>query len=191
MNVRFAFQASSAGLITAVSALLLAPLASAGAPERVELDRSVQQLRDEILLLNSQAQQVEDALLYPDATRTSFYFGVDISPLLIEEIVITIDDRPAITYRMGTEEATALLTSGGLLRVARANLDPGNHQLQVRLRGAYAVGKGDEPSPPFEGFYESSFEKGLSQGEVELMLTRPRRSNGPTLVLRDLKAVAP
>ena len=189
MTFRPAFQASSAGVITAVSALLAVAAARAETPDVQALDRSIEQLRAEVLQLNVEATRTEDDLLYPAATRTDFYLGVDISPLLIESVVLTVADRPPLTHHLSESEATALLTTGGLQRVARTNLGSGSHRIQVELRGSYAV-RGEEKLP-FEGFYEATFERGLTSGEIELNLTRPPRSSKPTLVLRSLKASQP
>ena len=189
MTARPAFQAVTAAVLLAAANVLAGGTAHAETADAQALDRSIEQLRAEVLSLNVEATQVEDDLLYPPATRTDFYLGVDISPLLIEQVILTIDDRPAITYRLSEREATALLTTGGLQRVARTNLAGGTHRVKVELRGTFAV-RGEE-KPPFEGVYEARFERDLLGGEVELNLTRPPRSSKPTLVLRSLKASQP
>lgn len=162
-------------------------------PDLVRMDQTVQRLREEILRLNVEAQRAEDAVLYPAATRSNFFLGVEVNGFLVRGLSIQIDDRPEVPFAFTEAEAGALLRSGGLQRVMRANLEPGEHRLSVRLEGTMADGKGE--GEPLTLTYEGRFEKGIAPLDVELRVRpEPRRgfsARGPTLQLRTLESVAP
>mgnify|MGYP000278766068 CR=1 FL=1 len=83
-------------LLWCLSTALL-PLAALATPPQpadpavLEIDKSLQQLKSEVLDINQQAIRTEDAFLYPDQTRVTVYVGVSAPGLLVEEVLLTID----------------------------------------------------------------------------------------------------
>jgi hypothetical protein len=143
-------------------------------PEQVQLDQTVQQLRQEVLRINAEAQAVEDALRYPPMTRTDVLFGVAVSQLLVREIRLQIEDRPVVTETFSEATASALLRSGGLQRVMRANLEPGAYTLKVEVEGQYADAEAD--AEPLRLEQTARIEKTLAPLLVQIELA-PERSN--------------
>lgn len=194
--VRRAFAAAFAALAT-VSAEARAP--APPDPEQVQLDQTVQQLRQEVLRINAEAQAVEDALRYPALTRADVLLGVAVSQLLIQEIRLQIDDRPVVTTTFSEATAAALLRSGGLQRVLRANLDPGVYRLKVEVEGRYADAA--EDAEPLRLEHTETIEKTLAPLQVEIALAPQRRLDrrlasafgrgAPAVQVRSLESVQP
>jgi hypothetical protein len=194
--VRRAFAAAFAAL-AAVSAEAMAPVPLD--PELVKLDQTVQQLRQEVLRINAEAQAVEDALRYPALTRAEVLLGVAVSQLLVQEIRLQIDDRPVVSTTFSEATAAALLRSGGLQRVLRANLDPGVYNLKIEVEGRYADAAAD--AEPLKLTHTATIEKTLAPLQVEIALAPERSLNrrlasafgrgSPALKVRSLEAVQP
>lgn len=107
-------------------------------PELLQHDQVIQTLRYETLRLNAAAQAVEDEQRYPPRTRASIYLAVDIAQLLLSEVTVRIGERPPVRVELRDEQARALLISGGLQRLLRANLEPGDHRVEITALGTYA-----------------------------------------------------
>lgn len=107
-------------------------------PELLDHDRVIQTLRYETLRLNAAAQAVEDEQRYPPRTRASVYLAVDIAQLLLSEVTVRIGERPPVRIELRDEQARALLISGGMQRLLRANLEPGDHRVEITASGKYA-----------------------------------------------------
>lgn len=190
-SVRKALAAALMGFV-ATSAFGLQP--PPPDPELIRLDQTVQRLREEIIRLNLEAQAVEDDLLYPRASRASFLLGVARSRLLVSNITLQIDNRPAVPYSFEQDEAASLVRSGGLQRVMRANLEPGTHRLSLKVEGRFEDDKVD--TEPFVAEYQGEIVKGLQPLQVEIMIEPLARrgtfsSRRVGLNVRSLQATTP
>lgn len=169
-------------------------------PESLQLDQTVQQLRQEVLRINAEALAIEDALRYPSLTRAEFVFGVAVSQLLVSEVRLQIEDRPVVTETFNESTASALLRSGGLQRVMRANLEPGTYSLKIEVQGQFANAEPDAEAFRLEHVAEIT--KGLAPLQVEIDLLPSGgsagratagffRRGGPALQVRSIEVLQP
>lgn len=177
----------------ALSVLVVALLVFAALPGRagplaapdeaaIQLDQQIQALKDEVLEFNRRAQQTEDDVLFPAHSRMSVYLGVRVSGLLLKEISVSINERPAETYVYGDRDAKALLRKDHLQRLLRANIAPGAHRIRVAFTAQWADADADDP--PLSDVYEAIFDKGQTEAELEFTIARESRVAKPRLSMK-------
>lgn len=151
-------------------------------PAVLEIDRTLQQLKAEVLDINQQAIRAEDGFLYPPQTRVTVYIGVQAPALLLDEVVITIDGNEPIRRKLEVTEAVALQRRG-LYRALRLNVSPGPHRLRAEYVGRFADAAVD--SPRMRGRYEAVFDKNDQATDLEVQISTPGLNETPVISLRD------
>lgn len=167
----------------AVGPLLVALLAStplaqaASSPDLDEralrLDQSVQAFKKEVLELNTEAQGIENDVLFPTHARLTVHLGVKVPGLLLQEVSVSVDNDPAQTYTYTDRDAKALLDEGHLQRVLRSSVAPGAHRIRISYRGQMADAKAD--APPVGDAYEAVFDKDQRPTDLEFSIARRNR----------------
>lgn len=159
---------------------LVAGVASASADERpaLKLDQDLQVFKEQVALLNRDLEATEQALLYPDQSRTTVYVSVKVGGFLLEQVSLRINEMEAVGHDYTDSEARALLKEGWH-RLLRTRLEPGTHRLQARFRGRFF--DAEPGTPPIIGTQELVFEKGLSDLDLILPLSRNTRLDKPAL----------
>lgn len=171
--------------------VLCLPLAAQATPPQpadpavLEIDKTLQQLKAEVLDINQQAIRTEDAFLYPDQTRVTVYVGVSAPGLLVEEVLIAIDSYPPVRKKLLVTEQVALQRRG-LYRAIRMNVPPGAHRLRAEFTGRYADISPDLPK--LTGRYEAVFDKTTLGADLEVLISTPGLSQDPVISLRDWRA---
>lgn len=161
---------------------LVAPQPAAGAaadPVALQVDRDLQVLKDEAIRLNRDLQAAEQAARYPDQTRASIYIAVKVGGFLLDEISVRINENEPITRAYTDSEARAFLRGEGWHRLLRQRLDPGTYRLQAEFTGHFFDAKPGDP--PVKGKVETVFEKGLSELDLVLPISRNTRLDKPSL----------
>lgn len=148
----------------------------------LKLDQTIQGMKDEVLQFNRDAVTLEEDTLYPPYSRASVYLGVKIGGLLLEDLSISFDDGPLQSFTFTSDEARAFLLNGGLRRVLRTNLAPGQHRISASFNAQYADAKPD--SALISNHFEALFDKGYSSTDLELTLGRNTRMARPGLTLK-------
>ncbi len=151
-------------------------------PAVLEIDRTLQQLKSEVLDINQQAIRTEDAFLYPEETRVTVYVGLNAPGLLLDEVVITIDGNAPVRRKLEVTEAVSLQRRG-LYRALRLNVPPGAHRLRAEFAGRYADTAPD--SPRMHGHYEAVFDKNSQASDLEVLIAVNSLGEQPTMALRD------
>jgi tetratricopeptide (TPR) repeat protein len=167
----------TAGLMAA----LLWTAAASGEPpsERaVTLDQGLQGFKQEVLQLNHGLLSIEQALLYPDQSRTTLYVGVKVGGFLLEEISVRINENEPVAHTYTDSEARAFLKDGWH-RLLRLRLEPGAYRLQAEFRGHFYDARPNDP--PVRGRLETLIEKGLSELDFLLPIARNTRLDRPAL----------
>lgn len=160
--------------------------AEANAEAALNLDQSIQALKDEVLLFTRDARSAEDDFLYPPHTRVTFYLGVKTKGLLLDRVVYSIDDGAPQTLTYDDRAAKAFLKNDALQRIGRINLEKGPHRIRAEFSGRWADAKTE--APPLVGRMEAVFDKTLSETELELSVARARRGSAPEITLKQWKA---
>ncbi|MDI3258225.1 MAG: hypothetical protein QJR02_00660 [Sinobacteraceae bacterium] len=173
----------------ACAALCALPLlAGAAAPPPVAataLDQDVQQLKNQVLTIERDAQTLEDDYLYPPYKRLSVYLGVQVPGLLVRDVAVSIDGGDSDRHQYSEIEAITL-QDGGLHRVLKENVTPGAHRIRVWFTAQYADARPSDP--PFRGYYEGYFNKGREPAELEFDIVREGVLAKPTLRFLDWRA---
>ncbi len=169
-------------LLAAVCAGLLPALAAAATttPTSTEVDRELQSLKDQTIQLSRELQATERAMLYPEQTLASIYVSVKVSGFLLDSITVRINEAQPYSHRYSNSESLAFLKEGGgWHRLARLRLEPGAYRMQAEFSGHFFDAKSDEP--PVKGRVETVFEKGLSELDLVLPISRNSRLDKPGL----------
>jgi hypothetical protein len=153
---------------------------------QLELDQSIQGLKDEVVEFTREAQAVEDDVLFPPETRVSVYLGVKVSGLLLQEVSVAIDDGAPQARSYEDRDARALLSDLNLQRLLRTNVAPGAHRIRLSFRGHLADAKPD--AEPLTDSFEAIFDKTASPAELEFVISRTSRLAKPRLSLRQWRA---
>ena len=170
------------GLVATIAcALTVAAHAAVPTPpdeQAVQMDRDLQVLKQDALVLNRDLLDLEQTLLYPDTTRVNVYSAVKIPGFLLTRIAVSFDDEPSYRYAYTDSESKALLRNG-FHRVLRTNLDPGPHRLRVEFSGRFADAPANERIT--EGKLDTVVQKGLSDLDLVLPIARNTRIEKPGL----------
>ena len=163
------------------AALPVAAFAAAGASDGAaqKVDQDLQALKEEAVLLNRDLQKAEQALLYPDQSRTSLYIAVKVSGFLLDEISVRINENEPVTRAYTGSEARAFLNGEGWHRLLRLRLEPGTYRLRAEFTGHFFDARPTDP--PVKGKVETVFEKGLSELDLVLPVSRNTRLDKPNL----------
>lgn len=152
----------------------------------IQNDQVIQALKDEVLEFSREAQAIEDEVLYPPHSRLSIYLGVKITGLILSEVSLAIDDQAAQKFTYSDKDAKALLSDRNLQRLLRTNIGPGPHRIRVSFVGKFYDDKPEET--PLSDAYEAIFDKGLSETELEFLISRPTRFGRPALSMKQWRA---
>ena len=168
-------------LFAAVGCALTIAAAYAAVPpppddRALQLDQSLQALKQEALMLNRDLLDLEQALLFPDTTRANVYTAVKVPGFLLTRISVSFDDEPGYRYAYTDSESKALLRNG-YHRVLRTNLDPGPHRLRVEFSGKFSDAKPNEAG--IDGRLDTVVQKGLADLDLVLPIARNNRIDKP------------
>ncbi len=160
-----------------VAALLPLSLAAAETPDTTEralrLDQTIQSLKDEVIELSREAQDIENTALVPDYQRVSVYLRVGVRGLLMSEVTVSIDGKTIDVYHYDEHDSRALLSDNSLQRLLRTTVTPGPHRIRIEVTARYADDK--EDTPPSRAEFEAIFDKDEREAELEFAVTRASR----------------
>ena len=172
-----------AAALLPIAALAATP--QAADPASLDVDQSIQKLKEQSLDVIQQAQSLEQNFLYPEQNRVSVYVGVSISSMLIKDISVSIDDSTPTTYQFREGESITL-QDRGLHLLMRINAPSGRHHIRAQFTSQYSDAKPTDP--PFTGSYDGYFSKTEQPAEIELELRRDGYVSRPELKLHDWRA---
>ncbi|MBL6749246.1 MAG: hypothetical protein ISP90_01925 [Nevskia sp.] len=168
-------------------AALLAPAAAwaQAAPADVsplQLDQNIQQLKEQVLAIEQQAETLEQGYLYPTQSRVSFYIGTKTPGLVISKISLSLDGGAPVNYYYSEREGVALQDHGDLQRIFSCTLAPGGHRLHADFAAQYADARPQDR--PFVGHLDTPFTKDDGPAEMELSLGQDASTAPLALKLR-------
>ena len=106
-------------------------------PERnIEaVDVKIQQLKDDILNLNTQIFRLQEELLYPEDSSVVVFLSVDGGNYFsLDSVKLLLDDTMVTSYLYTDREGTAL-KKGGIQRLYMGNVKSGAHQFAAVFTG--------------------------------------------------------
>ncbi len=146
------------------SLLLLASIPAPAQQAATELQKSIQDLKKEVLKLNRNLFILEEDLLFPANTQFSVFLSVDSGKLFdLDSVQVKIDNK-VIANHLYTDRELAALKRGGIQRLYIGNLPSGPHEII-----ALFIGKGPSGRDYRRG-ETINIEKGSEPQFVELQL---------------------
>ena len=135
-------QTAAAPVADAASAptVVVAPAAAASAPATAPappapLDTRVQDLKSEVMRLNSDLVGLEEELLFPAGTQVALFVSMDVGKLFnLESVQIKLDDKVVSQHLYSPLEVQAL-HRGGVQRIWLGNLKAGEHAIDAFFTG--------------------------------------------------------
>ena len=101
----------------------------------VELDGEIQAIKEEILEINQDILQIEEASLYPYGQQLVVLVSVaNNSPLIPDSISLQLDGQ-AVSRHDYSDDDTAALQAGGVHRLYTGRLRKGRHRIDVSVTG--------------------------------------------------------
>jgi len=175
-----------------LSALLMVALQFAGEPVSAaekpggttafqNLDKIIQETKQEVLNMNRDLLVLEEELLFPASTQIAIFLSVDVGKLFqLDSVQLTLDKKPLTNY-LYTERESAALLRGGVHRLHMGNLRTGKHELV-----AVFTGKG-----PHERDYRRAttmvFEKKTEPKYIELQILDVEKKLQPDFQVKESK----
>lgn len=119
--------------------LLAAPLPAAeksgGSSGFQNLDKQIQDVKQEALELNRDLFVLEEELLFPASTQVAVFLSVDVGEFFqLDSVQLKLDNKIVTNY-LYTERENAALHRGGVQRLYLGNLRTGKHELVAVFTG--------------------------------------------------------
>jgi hypothetical protein len=117
----------------ALSVLLLLPALAFGDAAGTAVQ--VQDLKQSVIDLNRDLQQLEEQLLYPDSTQVAFFVSLDVGKFFeLDAVHLKLNDKEVANYLYTAKQVDAL-KRGGVQRLHVANVRKGEHEIVVFFTG--------------------------------------------------------
>ena len=145
------------------------------------LDKRIQNTKQEVLELNRDLFVLEEELLFPASTQVAVFLSVDMGELFqLDSVQLKLDNKVVTNY-LYTERESAALLRGGVHRLHMGNLRAGKHELV-----AVFTGKG-----PHERDYRRAttlvFEKTTEPKYIELQIRDVEKKLQPDFQVKESK----
>jgi hypothetical protein len=145
------------------------------------LDKRIQNTKQEVLELNRDLFVLEEELLFPASTQVAVFLSVDVGEFFqLDSVQLKLDNKVVTNYLYTERESVALLR-GGVHRLYMGNLRAGKHELV-----AVFTGKG-----PHERDYRRAttlvFEKTTEPKYIELQIRDVEKKLQPDFQVKESK----
>ena len=145
------------------------------------LDKRIQDTKQEVLELNRDLFVLEEELLFPASTQVAVFLSVDVGEFFqLDSVQLKLDNKVVTNY-LYTERESAALLRGGVHRLHMGNLRAGKHELV-----AVFTGKG-----PHERDYRRAttlvFEKTTGPKYIELQIRDVEKKLQPDFQVKESK----
>jgi hypothetical protein len=153
-------------------------LADQAASQNEALSQQIEELKQNVLDINSELRILEEQLFYP-SSETSFYLSVDVgTPIRLVDINISLDGKH-VAYHFYTHQEFDALTKGGIQRLFNSNVSSGRHTLQVVITGYDPQGKN------YNKTFSDNFIKGPGRKYIELHVSDDLNTMQPKIEFRE------
>ena len=143
------------------------------------LDQDIQDLKKEVLDLNTELFLLEEELLFPANTQVALFVSMDVGDFFnLDSVQIKVNNKEVANYLYTRREVDALIR-GGVHRIYLGNLKVGEHELV-----AIFTGQG-----PHERDYRRGaslqFEKGIGPKYVQLEISDRELKQQPEFYVKE------
>lgn len=145
------------------------------------LDGVIEALKKETVDFNVEAQELEQLVLHPAENRVHIYVSNNVSQLLLENVIVTVNEGKPVRHDYSDRTARALIISDGFQRLTTLDLPPGTHKVKAEFWGHFA--DADKDAKKVSAQFETSFEKAGQPLDLELRIARENRLARPRFAL--------
>jgi len=143
------------------------------------LDQDIQELKKEVLDLNTELFLLEEELLFPANTQVALFVSMDVGDFFnLDSVQIKVNNKEVANYLYTRREVDALIR-GGVHQIYLGNLKVGEHELV-----AIFTGQG-----PHERDYRRGaslmFEKGIGPKYVQLEISDRELKQQPEFYVKE------
>jgi hypothetical protein len=143
------------------------------------LDEQAENLKQEVISINSELLKLEEELLFPVNTQTFFFFSMQgDGPFKPDSIKLSVDGKEVSNYLYSDREVDAL-ARGGVQKLHVENLAKGEHELV-----AIVIGKGPQGHDVRRGV-KMKFKKDLDPKYLELKIIRSKQNTQPEITVKE------
>lgn len=104
------------------------------------LDEQVQEIKNDVLGIAAELNQLEEKLLYPSNTQVAVFISLTRGETFrLDSVEIRLDGA-AVAYHLYTFKELEALQKGGVQRIYTGNVRSGEHDLQVFVTGRSGEG---------------------------------------------------
>ncbi|KUJ82523.1 hypothetical protein AWR36_012075 [Microbulbifer flavimaris] len=124
--------------------MLSASLAFAQSVSRDEirgLDDQIQDAKQDVIELTAELVQLEEKLLFPSNTQAAFFVSLPKESSFDLEAVEVKLNNEVVAHHLYTFRELEALRKGGVQKIYTANVQSGNHPLEVSFLGKSASGR--------------------------------------------------
>ena len=108
---------------------------SGGSAGFQNLDKQIQDVKQEALELNRDLFVLEEELLFPASTQVAVFLSVDVGEFFqLDSVQLKLDNK-VVTHYLYTDRENAALHRGGVQRLYLGNLRTGKHELVAVFTG--------------------------------------------------------
>jgi hypothetical protein len=106
-----------------------------------DLDKSLQQLKSQVLQLNRDLFILEEDLLFPASTQVALFVSVDIGRFFkLDSVEVKIDEQDIAGF-LYTQRQRFALEQGGIQKLFLGNIKSGTHELTAIFIGLDSEGR--------------------------------------------------
>jgi hypothetical protein len=154
-------------IISGISMLVLSAAAYGEEISREQikgLDEQVQEIKNDVLGIAAELNQLEEKLLYPSSTQVAVFVSVVTGETFrLDSVAIELDGK-AVAHHLYTFKELDALQNGGVQRIYTGNVRSGQHDLHVSVTGKTRGGDDFQKSELFK------INKDIGPGFVEVTL---------------------
>jgi hypothetical protein len=134
------------------------------------VDGRVRQLKLDVLELNRELFELEEALLFPATTELTVYVSLASESFFkLDAINLHVDEK-SMSKHLYTQRQINALTKGGVQKLFTGNIRPGKHQFIASLQGR------DEDAQNIEETITLAFEKSSHAKYLEIRISDDEQS---------------
>lgn len=141
-----------------------------------QLDETVQQIKQSVLLLERDLNAYQNTTAYPPSQQLRVFLTMEVFDFELDSVSIQSNGTELANHQYSSREVYAL-RKGGVQELFLGNVSPGVHQLTAKFHGRFS----DAGKAPYSKSIEVSFRKGSDPQWLELRIDR---SSGHQLDIR-------
>lgn len=147
--------------------------------DAIQLDQTIQVLKDEATQLEAEVQAARQTYLYPPNSRLAVYLSNGTPNFLLERVTISVNGNNPSVHEYDEFSSRALLVEGALQELLLTNIERGAHRMKLTVFGAYPNGE------PISAQHELAFDKRFEASEFEIEIVPGKRGGPPAFRVRE------